>query len=84
MTRLSVLYGLCVVVALAGCTRPDRARQTLAANGYTDIEMQGYAFFECSDKDTFADKFTARSPAGITVSGAVCSGLLKGSTIRFD
>ncbi|MEB3755108.1 hypothetical protein [Acinetobacter sp. MD2(2019)] len=60
------------------------AAKALQANGFTNIQTHGRAFFSCSEDDTFATKFTAKNSAGKTVTGAVCSGWLKGATIRYD
>ena len=73
-----------VVLALQSCTRPDQARRTLGAAGYEKVEITGYRFFGCSKEDTFHTGFKAVSPTGVPVSGIVCSGFLKGGTIRFD
>jgi hypothetical protein len=76
---------LILVVLLAGCTRADHAKETLEAQGYTDVQITGYRFFKCSEDDVTHTGFNAKSPAGHKVSGTVCGGwLLKGSTIRFD
>jgi len=78
-----------VIAAIAllstGCTQPDHALQVLESQGYTDIQIQGYDWFNCSKDDTYHDKFTAKGPSGKTVSGVVCTGMFfKGSTIRLD
>ena len=72
------------VLMLSGCSDAGKATQTLKNQGYTNISTDGYAWFMCSEQDTFATKFYATSPNGTRVSGAVCSGFLKGNTIRFD
>lgn len=73
------------LVALTACTQPVTAHRILEDAGYTNIQMQGYGFFQCSEDDTFADKFTATGPTGKSTSGVVCAGLLfKGATIRLD
>lgn len=79
-------YIVLIIAALSlmACTRPDNAREVLTANGYTNIQMEGYGFFACDEKDSFADAFVANSPNGTRVKGVVCSGLFKGSTIRFN
>lgn len=83
MTKL-LLVGA-TVLTLAACTAPESAERTLRQQGYTDIRTGGYSAFGCSEKDTFATKFSARSPSGHQVNGVVCKGLFKGSTIRlFD
>ena len=75
---------LCAV-ALAGCTSQEDATRALRGAGYTNITLHGYAWFACDqERDTFATKFVATGPSGQRVSGAVCSGWLKGSTIRTD
>lgn len=76
----------CTVAAattLTGCTDAPKATRTLEQAGYTDIETRGYSFFGCGEDDTFRTKFTAKNPAGQKVDGVVCSGWLKGGTIRF-
>ena len=73
-----------VAVALVGCTDSDVARKSLAGAGYTDIEITGYAFFGCSEDDAFHTGFKAKGLNGQPVEGVVCSGWLKGSTIRLD
>ena len=71
--------------ALSACTDPDNARRVLEDNGYTEVQTGGYAAFSCDAKsDTYATAFAAKSPNGRLVSGAVCKGLLKGSTIRLN
>jgi hypothetical protein len=83
---MRALFYLQVAVAmflLVGCSNQDAARSILQAQGYTSVVITGYAPFKCSDNDSFSTGFTAASPAGIPVTGTVCSGWLKGSTIRF-
>jgi hypothetical protein len=72
---------VCLLV-LAGCTSSNDALRALEGAGYTDIKLGGYAWFSCSQDDSFATEFTATGPSGKQVSGAVCSGWFKGSTIR--
>ncbi len=72
------------LVAPVACTTPDRAVQTLLAQGYTEVRTTGYAYFDCGQGDLFATAFEATSPSGQRVEGAVCSGLLKGNTVRLD
>lgn len=64
------------------CTRPDRAEEVLVSQGYTDIDIQGHAWFACSEDDTFKTRFEATSPNGTRVKGAVCDGWFKGATVR--
>ena len=78
------MIGLCVIQSLCACTRPDAAKDLLTSQGYKDVTTTGYSFFACSQDDSFATGFKATSPTGQHVSGTVCSGLMKGSTVRFD
>jgi biotin synthase-related radical SAM superfamily protein len=71
------------LIGLTGCTQPDRTVEILQRDGYTNIETQGYAVFGCSEDDWFRTKFTAEKN-GQQVSGAVCAGMLKGATVRFN
>jgi hypothetical protein len=79
-------FGLSIFITLlcaTGCTRTDQATMVLKNEGYTDIKITGYALFMCGEDDTFSTEFTAKNRNGQIVSGAVCSGLLKGATIRY-
>lgn len=70
--------------ALSGCTADNEAQRVLSGQGYSDIKLTGYRVLTCSDDDTFHTGFTARSISGAKVSGTVCSGIIKGATIRLD
>ena len=72
------------VGTMAGCTNAPEAERALKAQNLEPVKVGGYAFFSCSEDDTFKTKFTAKNAKGETVTGAVCSGVLKGSTIRYD
>ena len=70
---------------LTSCTNTKNAKRVLEISGYTNIEMTGYRFFGCSgDDEDFHDGFKAKAPNGEIVTGVVCSGVYKGSTIRLD
>jgi hypothetical protein len=74
-----------LVLALVGCTQPDKARELLNAQGYSDIQITGYNVWGCSDDDTYHTGFRAKSANGSVIEGTVCAGLFfKGATIRFD
>lgn len=77
------LVSFVVVAMLAGCVDSDTASNVLSANGFKDIVITGYDAFGCSDEDSFRTAFQATSPSGQRVTGVVCSGYMKGSTIRF-
>lgn len=81
----AVIGASMLTVMLGGCTQPDTAARVLADQGYTQIELHGYDWFNCSKDDTYHDKFTATGPTGRKVSGVVCGGLFfKGATVRLD
>lgn len=91
MRLLSFLCGILAVSTFLGSIylyglkfqqEEARAKEILASQGYSNIVMTGYSFFGCSEDDTFANGFTATAPSGATVTGVVCSGILKGSTVR--
>ena len=82
MKRLLILS--VSIFLLSACTRPEHTVGTLEAAGYTNIKITGYKFFGCSKDDTFHTGFEATGPTGKRVSGVVCSGVMKGSTIRID
>lgn len=72
------------ILTLSSCTDEKEAQRILTANGYTDIEYTGRAWFACSESDTYATGFRAKGPTGKSIEGAVCSGLIfKNSTIRY-
>lgn len=75
---------LVAALLLAACTSADEATRTLAGAGYRDIKITGYRFFGCSDNDSFHTGWEAKGQDGRAVSGVVCSGVLKGATIRVD
>lgn len=80
--KIILVIGL-ALSSLTGCTDEDGTRRALQQQGFYDIKTEGYAFFSCSNADSFATKFTAKNPAGQTVSGVVCCGWLKSCTVRW-
>lgn len=77
-------YLLLLALGLTACTDDSRSVRILEESGYTDITLTGYAFWACSDSDSFSTGFTAKGPTGRRTSGAVCCGLTKNCTIRLD
>lgn len=76
---------LCAAAVLAGCTQSDDAVRVLESAGYTEVALNGYDFFNCSQDDFYKTKFSAKGPNGKPVSGVVCAGLFfKGATIRLN
>lgn len=71
-------------LCLTGCTDPDNATRILTQAGYTNIQMTGYKGLACGKDDIYMTGFTATGPTGLAVSGCVCAGAWKNSTIRFE
>lgn len=74
-------------IMLLACTNSndfDKGKSRLEAQGYTEIRNTGYDFFCCGEDDTFSSGFTAKDRNGNNVKGCICSGILKGITIRFE
>ena len=72
-----------IYITICACTNEKETRRVLDLDGYTDINVTGYAWFMCGEHDFFHTAFAAKKN-GKEVTGAVCSGLFfKGSTIRF-
>lgn len=72
------------LLVVAGCTSENEASRVLRGAGYKDVQFTGYSFFACGKDDGWSTGFRAVGPTGQQVSGTVCSGLLKGATIRID
>ena len=85
MTINKILLATALGLALSGCSMSnDRAIKALEGVGLTDIKLTGYSFFQCGEGDAFNQGFVAKNTKGDAVSGTVCGGWLKGSTVRFD
>lgn len=80
---LAALTAITCAVLITGCSRPEHSTEILRQQGYTNINILGYAFFGCGKDDTFHDEFTATAPNGVRVHGVVCSDYFKGATVRF-
>jgi len=79
-----IIIAVFALTLVAGCTQPDKTRQFLKAQGYTEVTTTGYRHFMKGEDDTYSTGFRATSPSGQRVSGAVTAGMFKGKTIRFD
>lgn len=81
-TKVLIVAFICLLSV--GCTNSDKAITTLKRQGYSEIEVNGYAWFACGQDDYFSTSFRAVAPNGDRVEGAVCSGFFKGNTVRLD
>lgn len=76
---------LAFATIVTGCgVDPRTAKRALEANGLTNIRIEGYSWFGCGKEDAFASNFSAVGVNGQPVTGSVCQGIFKGTTIRFD
>ena len=81
--RLSLVFGAALMLASCG-VNPQSAKRALEAQGLTDVKIEGYSWFGCAKDDAFASNFTAKGTNGAEVTGSVCQGLFKGTTVRLD
>ena len=85
MKKVIILFA--IILLMDSCTNSEhfeKGNRQLEMQGYTDIEDTGYDAFCCSEGDDYASGFTCRDKNGNIVSGCICSGILKGITIRLD
>ena len=84
MKRQLAVGAFCLLF-ISACTDQKGAIKNLQDLGFTDIEITGYRAFSCSEDDFYRTGFKAISPqTGNIVTGTVCGGIFKGSTVRFD
>ncbi len=80
--KISML--ILVLLAMSACTDEGNSKSALHKAGYSNIVITGWEPFTCGEDDTFSTGFKAKNPAGNTVEGVVCCGLLmKSCTVRF-
>jgi len=60
----------------------DDMRSAVINSGFREVQLAGFAWFGCSEQDTFRQKWKGHSSEGKPVTGVVCGGLLKGWTVR--
>jgi hypothetical protein len=80
--KKSLILPLIVCLIVAGCSDSGVARKALDGAGYTKVHLSGYEWGACGENDSFATGFMALGPTGKPVTGVVCSGWMKGATIR--
>lgn len=78
--KLSILLFLALLIC--GCSSPTTAKAALEDAGYKNIQITGFKLFGCDQNDMFSTGFNATGPTNRNLHGVVCSGFLKGSTIR--
>ncbi len=72
-----------LAIILGACSDAPNTTRILSDQGYTNIKTTGYSIFSCGKEDSFSTGFEATSPSGKRVKGVVCSGWMKGGTVRF-
>lgn len=76
---VGITFGLLTVV---GVEDNVDATRVLTQTGYTNITIVGRIAFVCAKGELWHTEFNARANGGQMVHGVVCSGILKGSTVR--
>ncbi|MDW9491691.1 hypothetical protein [Sinorhizobium meliloti] len=82
---LAVIVVVIIAVFLAGCgVNSQSATRALEAQGMKDVKIEGYSWFGCGKEDSYSSSFSATGANGQPVTGVVCQGFWKGTTVRFD
>jgi hypothetical protein len=79
---MKLIFLLVFTFLLPGCSDATGATNALEDAGYKNITITGFKIFGCDKNDTFSTGFNAIGITGRNVHGVVCSGFMKGSTIR--
>ena len=85
--NITKLVCISIFYLIISCTSNNdflKGKEQLENQGYTDIVNTGYNAFCCDEKDNFSTGFKAKDKNGNEVKGCICSGILKGITIRFE
>ena len=64
-------------------SNPTDSSKVLEKQGYTNVKFIGVDYWGCGKGDVKNDKFEVTNSAGNRFSVTVCSGFLKGSTVRY-
>lgn len=73
-----------LILFIQGCTVSlSDSYNALESAGFKNIQLGSYDIFTCGHDDNFSRKFTATNVNGRKVSGTLCKGFLKGTTIRY-
>lgn len=78
MTLTGILTFVCywVTVFMGVWVEPLETTQRLWHQGYTEVNVIGYAYFACDGPQLYHTKFTAKDPSGKVKSGVLCSGFM--------
>lgn len=77
---------LCAIgAALSSCgIDAAEAKRVIEAQGITNVQVTGYAWFGCGNDDDYGSNWTGTGANGKPVGGVICGGWLKGYTVRFN
>lgn len=84
MTKIVFISALCIGLCACFPMSEDRATRAVEASGMHDVKITGTLIFGCGKEDGIRASFEATNQAGQKVSGVVCGGIFKGSTVRVD
>lgn len=75
---------LIICLLVASCSaNTDKVKSVLENEGCTDVVDNGFVFFGCGKEDGFHNGFSC-TKNNRKIEGVVCSGLLKGFTVRYN
>ena len=84
MKKVVTILLICLSISCTSDNDFSNAKKQLENQGYTDVVNTGWNAFCCDEKDNFSTGFKAKDKNGNKVKGCICSGVLKGITIRFE
>ena len=83
MRLIAVLLASAVLMSCAARDE-DAATRALTGLGFKEIELHSVGLLSLSCDEAYRTGFKAKSADGVEVTGVVCTGFLKRSTVRFD
>ena len=81
-----LLIGTIVALFTVICFGSDpglMALEAAEASGISGPEIEGWAWFGCSEDDTFSYKVSGTNVRGDDITATVCCGILKSCTVRY-
>ena len=84
LVALGLSLGLIAALTNPLWVDPAGATNTADSHGFTNVETTGYRWFGCGKGDIWHTGFKATNQNGKDVTGVVCKGFFKGSTLRLD
>ena len=86
---LACWFAVCVIFTgimflFTGNVDSVKGVNALNAQGISNVTLTGYKFFGCASGEYYSTGFKGIGVNGKPVSGVICSGFLKGVTVRYD